>query len=196
MPEMSRFAQVMCRSAPWRLFAGRVVLPWALQRRELRGDVLEIGCGSGAMAAEILRRFPDVRLIATDYDQSMVDVATRSLAPFGPRAEAQQADATKLPFDDASFDAALSFIMLHHVVDWEQAFAELLRVLRPGGVLVGYDLMGDRGGQLLHGREHDVRLMRRAALERRLDDLPVQQVAIRPSFGGTVARFVAQRTSP
>ena len=120
MPEMSRFAQVMCRSAPWRLFAGRVVLPWALQGKELHGDVLEIGCGSGAMAAEILRRFPDVRLTATDYDQSMVDVAAERLAPFGPRAEVRQADATSLPFDDASFDAALSFIMLHHVVDWER----------------------------------------------------------------------------
>jgi SAM-dependent methyltransferase len=193
MPEMSRFAQVMCRSAPWRLFAGRVVLPWALQGRALHGDVLEVGCGSGAMAAEILRRYPGVRLGATDYDQSMVNAASQRLAPFGPRAEVRQADATSLPFADASFDAALSFIMLHHVVDWEQALAELARVLRPGGVLVGYDLMGDRGGQLLHGREHDVRLMRRAELQRTLDALPSRRAVIRPSLGGTVARFLMER---
>ena len=193
MPEMSRFAQMMCRSAPWRLFAGRVVLPWALQGKELRGDVLEIGCGSGAMAAEILRQFPDVRLTATDYDHSMVEVARARLAPFGPRANVRQADATSLPFDDASFDAALSFIMLHHVVDWERALGELVRVVRPDGLLLGYDLMGDRGGQLLHGREHDVRLMRRAELLRRLDELPAGSVTVRPSFGGTVARFTAER---
>jgi ubiquinone/menaquinone biosynthesis C-methylase UbiE len=195
VPEMSRFAQVMCRSAPWRLFAGRVVLPWALQGQKLAGDILEIGCGSGAMAAEVLRRYPEVRLTATDYDESMVSVARRRLAPFGPRAEVRQADATGLPFSDGSFDVALSFIMLHHVVDWEKAIAELLRVLRPGGFLVGYDLAADRGGQLLHGREHDVRLMRRAELQAALDHLPTDAVAIRPSFGGTVARFRVRRSA-
>jgi ubiquinone/menaquinone biosynthesis C-methylase UbiE len=193
MPEMSKFAQVMCRSAPWRLFAGRIVLPWALQGRELQGDVLEIGCGSGAMAAEILRRFPGVRLTATDYDESMVEVAGRRLASFGPRVEVRRADATALPFPDASFDGALSFVMLHHVVDWEQAVSELVRVLRPGGRLIGYDLMGDRGGHL-HGRAHDVRLMRHADLERRLAELPTEGADVRPTLGGTIARFSAQRT--
>lgn len=192
MPEMTRFAQVMCRSAPWRVFAGRVVLPWALQGNELRGDVLEIGCGSGAMAAEVLRRFPDVRLTATDYDQSMVDAAQRRLASFNSRVEVRQADATSLPFSDASFDSALSFIMLHHVVDWEQALAELVRVLRPGGVLVGYDLLGDRAGHRGHGRDHDVRMMRRSELHQKLDELTGGAV-IRPGLGGIVARFSALR---
>jgi ubiquinone/menaquinone biosynthesis C-methylase UbiE len=189
---MTRFAQVMCRSAPWRVFAGRVVLPWALQGNELRGDVLEIGCGSGAMAAEVLRRFPDVRLTATDYDQSMVDAAQRRLASFNSRVEVRQADATSLPFSDASFDSALSFIMLHHVVDWEQALAELVRVLRPGGVLVGYDLLGDRAGHRGHGRDDDVRMMRRSELHQKLDELTGGAV-IRPGLGGIVARFSALR---
>lgn len=192
---MSRFAQVMCRSAPWRVFAGRVVLPWALQGRELSGQVLEIGCGSGAMAAELLRRFPDVRLTATDYDESMVQAAQRRLAPFGGRAEVRRADATALPFPDESFDATLSFIMLHHVLDWERALGELVRVLRPGGQLLGYDLMGDGGGRVLHGRGDDVRLMRRAELERRLGDVPVEEAVVRPGLGGTVARFAA-RSAP
>jgi ubiquinone/menaquinone biosynthesis C-methylase UbiE len=168
-------------------------LPWALQGHELRGEVVEIGCGSGAMAAGVLRRFPDVRLTATDFDQSMVDAATRRLAPFKTRAEVRHADATSLPFPDASFDAALSFIMLHHVVEWEHALAELVRVLRPGGVLLGYDLMGERAGRVGHGREHDVRLMRRPELERRLAALPVEQLALRPSLGGALARFAVRR---
>ena len=108
MPEMSSVAQLMCRSAPWRLFAGHVVLPWALQGHELGGDVLEIGCGSGAMAAEALRRFPDVRLTATDFDESMVEVARRRLSEFGPRAQVRQADATALSFPDSSFDPGIT----------------------------------------------------------------------------------------
>lgn len=77
------------------------------------------------MAAEVLRAAPDVRLTATDYDESMVRVAERRLSEFGSRAEVRQADATALPFPDASFDAVLSFIMLHHVVRWEQAIEQL-----------------------------------------------------------------------
>src|SRR5438045_2251064 len=103
MPEMTRVAQLMCRSAPWRFFAGRVVLPWAMQRQELAGEVLVIGCGSGAMAAETLRKHPAIRLTATDLDDSMVDAARTGLAEFGPRAEVRQADATALPFRDGSF---------------------------------------------------------------------------------------------
>ena len=68
-------------------------------------------------------------------------------------------------------------------------------MLRSGGALIGYDLMGDRAGKMLHGREHDVRLMRRAELQGRLHALPAQSVAIRPSFGGTVARFAVERAA-
>jgi ubiquinone/menaquinone biosynthesis C-methylase UbiE len=192
---MTHFDQLVCRSAPWRWFAARVVLPWALQGRDLRGDVLEIGCGSGSMAAAALGRFPDVRITATDYDQSMVDTAQRRLAPFGDRAEVRQADATRLPFEDGSFDAALSFIMLHHVGAWEDAVAELVRVLRPGGVLIGYDFMGDRGRRVRRNRHDHVRRMRRVELEQRLGELATSDGAVRPSLGGALARFSAQRAT-
>jgi len=161
----------------------------------LRGDVVEIGCGSGAMAAEVLRRFPDTRLTATDYDDAMVRAARSRLAPFGDRAEVRQADATRLPFADAAFDTALSFVMLHHVGQWEDAVRELVRVVRPGGQVVGYDLFGDGSGRVLHLREHDVRLMRRAELRRTFDGLRVDGTVIRPGFGGTVARFRSRRVA-
>jgi ubiquinone/menaquinone biosynthesis C-methylase UbiE len=104
-----------------------------MQRRELHGDVLEIGCGSGAMAGEMLRRFPAVRVTATDYDRSMVCAAVERLTPFGNRAAVLRADATALPFRDETFDGVVTFIMLHHVIDWEGALREAARVLRPGG---------------------------------------------------------------
>jgi hypothetical protein len=59
MPSLSNFEQVVCRSGPWRAFARWVVLPWVLQGRRLRGDVLEVGSGSGAMAAGLLAGAPD-----------------------------------------------------------------------------------------------------------------------------------------
>jgi hypothetical protein len=57
VPSMSRFQSAFCRSAPWRTFARRAVLPWALQGFRPQGDVLEIGAGSGAMAAELLAMY-------------------------------------------------------------------------------------------------------------------------------------------
>jgi ubiquinone/menaquinone biosynthesis C-methylase UbiE len=192
MPEMSRSAQLVCRSAPWRFIARRVVLPWAVQGAALGGDVLEVGCGSGAMAAEIVRRYPAVRLTATDYDESMVDAARERLVPFGDRASVRRADATDLPFPDGGFDVALSFIMLHHVIDWEHAVGELVRMLRPGGQLIGYDLLADRRGRSGHGHGSETRLMHRAELERVLRDLPLVAPTVKPAFGGLLARFSAR----
>jgi ubiquinone/menaquinone biosynthesis C-methylase UbiE len=193
MPEMTPFEQGFCRSAPWRWFARRVVVPWALQGEQLSGDVLEIGSGSGAMAAELLARFPDIRLTATDYDDSMVEVARDRLGEFGERVEVQQADATQLPFDDESFDAVLSFIMLHHVMDWEKALAEAVRVLRPGGRLLGFDLLAGPAMRWVHaGHSSQHRMMQWDELRRETQDLPLLGVLNR-SPGGFTVRFDLQK---
>lgn len=193
MPEMSTLERGFCRSAPWRWFAREAVLPWALQGERLHGDVLEIGGGSGAMAAELLRKFPGVRLTVTDYDEAMVDTAGRRLEQFGDRVTVRQADATKLPFADASFDTVVSFIMLHHVIDWEAAIAETIRVLRPGGRLIGYDLLASRPMHLLHqaeGSRH--RMMRLDELRRELRGLPVLG-AVGRSLAGFTVRFALEK---
>lgn len=193
MPEMTSLEQGFCRSAPWRWLAGRVVLPWALQSEHLSGDVLEIGSGSGAMAAELLRRFPDARLTATDYDDSMVDVARDRLREFGDRVDVKQADAAQLPFPDESFDAVLSFIMLHHVIDWEKALAEAVRVLRPGGRLLGFDLLESPAMHWLHRVEGSAnRMMRWNELRRETQKLPLVGV-LNPGVGGFTARFDLQK---
>jgi SAM-dependent methyltransferase len=55
--------------------------------------------------------------------------------------------------------------MLHHAVAWEEALAEALRVLRPGGRLIGYDLLDVTPIRLLHfGAAHDARMLRAGQL--------------------------------
>jgi len=193
MPTMSRAEQAFCRSAPWRAFTRTVVLHWALQGVRLDGRVLEIGAGSGAMAAALAEGNPDPRLTVTDYDPSMVEAAARRLRGH-ERVEVRQADATSLPFDDGSFDAVVSFIMLHHVGAWEEALAQACRVLRPGGTLVGYDLLANRRMHAPHhaGRSGH-RMMRVAELSATLATLPLSDVAVRPGLGGSVVRFRARR---
>ena len=190
MPEMTAVERAFCQSAPWRAFTRRVVLPWALQGERPAGDGLEIGGGSGAMAAALLRSFPGLRLTVTDYDDAMVTPARERLHPFGDRAEVRRADASSLPFADDSFDAVFSFIMLHHVIAWEQAIAEAIRVLRTGGLLVGYDLLANRLSRGVHqaeGAHH--RMLELGALERELAQLPTADVQLRRGLGGLVVRF-------
>ena len=142
MPVMSGIESAFCRSTPWRSFAGRVVLPWALDGHSCTGDVLEIGGGSGAMAAGLARRFPAASITVTDVDAAMVKAARAQLARF--------ADVTSLPFAARRFDAVMSYLMLHHVIDWRQAIAESSRVLKPGGEFLGYDLTDTRLARWVH----------------------------------------------
>ena len=191
---MSRFQSAFCRSAPWRSFARRAVLPWALQGSRPTGDVLEIGAGSGAMAAELLAMYGDIRLTVTDVDDEMVAVASARLAQHGGRVTARQADATTLPFPDAAFDTVLSWVMLHHTVEWEKALAEAMRVLRPGGQLVAYDLLSTPPLRLLHRDDgHELRLIRLLELRDAIRALPVDQALLTPSLGGLVVRFTLDK---
>jgi SAM-dependent methyltransferase len=194
MPEMSALARAVCTSLPYRALARWVVLPWALQGLAPRGDALEIGSGSGAMAAQLLRRFPNLRVAVTDFDAEMVATARRRLAPFGARATVQQVDATALPFSDGRFDVVLSFAMLHHAVDWERAVAEAVRVLRPGGHLVGYDLLHSAPSRHAHhGGPGGMRMMGPGELEAEFKRLPVAVARTRRSAGGFAVRFFATR---
>jgi ubiquinone/menaquinone biosynthesis C-methylase UbiE len=196
MPNMSRIEARFCRSRAWRAFAGNAILPWSLQGFEPHDQVLEIGAGSGAMAVELLARYSDIDMMVTDFDPAMVDAASARLALFGDRVKARQADATALPFPDASFDVVLSCVMLHHTLEWEKALAECLRVLRPGGHVAGYDLLSTAPLRLLHKAEGDhVRTMRLDQLRQVLRDLPVDQAILTPGLAGLVVRFLLRKQS-
>ena len=165
---------MFCTSKPYRGLARATVLPWALQSRTLSGRVLEIGSGSGAMAAALLDLFPKVsELVATDYDPQMLASASRRLQRFGSRARCERVDAVRLPYDDSSFDAVCGFAMLHHVLRWEDAVRESVRVLKPGGHLIGYDILGNRAMRALHVDKTDTRLIRPGELTALLSQLPV-----------------------
>jgi ubiquinone/menaquinone biosynthesis C-methylase UbiE len=160
-------------------------VPWALQGERPQGRVLEVGAGGGAMAVQILAAHPLAALTATDVDPAMVARARRALAPFGARASAEVADATALPFADGSFDAALSFLMLHHVPRRDRALAELVRVLRPGGRLLAYDLLASPAARLAHvvSRSAGVRLVGRYEVAALADGLALRDVRVRTTAG-------------
>src|SRR5699024_7409794 len=190
MPTMSILEVLLCRGGPWRWLSRRM-LPWSTQGLTLAGEVLEIGGGSGAMAAELARTNPHVRLTMTDLDTTKVRDAQHHVAHL-PQTTAQQADATHLPYDNESFDVVMSFLMLHHVVHWESAINEASRALRPGGLFLGYDLVASRLTSLTHlANRSPHRLIERGALEPVLAQAGFQTIAVRYALCERVTRFAS-----
>uniref|UniRef100_UPI003D8D6080 class I SAM-dependent methyltransferase n=1 Tax=Gordonia sp. B7-2 TaxID=3420932 RepID=UPI003D8D6080 len=147
MPVMSWIERRFCASAAWQ-YAGKAV-DSLLDRSDIGRNVLEIGCGAGLFADRLLADRPDATLTAVDLDPHMVQAAADRLHRF-PSASVQVADATNLPFADDSFDTVISRLMLHHVIDWDLMLAEIARVLRPGGRVLGYDATRNRLWHTIH----------------------------------------------
>ncbi|HSP37357.1 MAG TPA: class I SAM-dependent methyltransferase [Frankiaceae bacterium] len=111
-----------------------------LARLPLDGDetVLELGCGTGRDTEALLAALPSGRVIALDGSDSMVEHTRQrcggSDGTAGGRLTILQADLRQpLDLPDASVDAVFSVATLHWVPDHPAVFAELARVLRPGG---------------------------------------------------------------
>lgn len=110
----------------------------ALPGRGLQGlEVLEIGCGRGVGVEVLLDRLGAARVLASDIDPDQVERARRRLHGRPPGSYTLcTADAASIETRDASVDAAVSFGTLHHVPRWQDAVAEVARVLRPGGAFL------------------------------------------------------------
>ena len=98
------------------------------------GRLLEIAAGTGALTRELRTLLPDtVEIVATDLNQAMLDQAMAM--PDRGYITWRQADAMALPFEDASFDAAVCQFGAMFFPDKVTAFSQVHRVLRPGGRL-------------------------------------------------------------
>jgi len=115
--------------------------------------VLDVGCGTGALTEELVRRVgteaagaeapAPVAVAAVDPSASFV-AAMRTRFP---EVDVRRAPAERLPFPDGAFDVALAQLVFHFVADPPAALAEMRRVTRPGGAIAAcvWDYAGDRG---------------------------------------------------
>ncbi|MBV9786953.1 MAG: methyltransferase domain-containing protein [Chloroflexi bacterium] len=95
--------------------------------------VLEIGVGTGRIALPLIRQ-NRYRYTGIDLSRSMMDVL-RTKAD-SEQIALVQGDAERLPFADGAFDAVVGVHIFHLISGWQQAMDEVLRVLRPGGLLL------------------------------------------------------------
>jgi ubiquinone/menaquinone biosynthesis C-methylase UbiE len=99
-------------------------------RRGAHRRVLDIGCGTGLLTQRVAA-LPSTRVVGCDFSRGMLTrAAARSPGHW------VQADATRLPFDGAAFDAIVSTEAFHWFPDQAAALRELFRVVRPGGRLL------------------------------------------------------------
>jgi trans-aconitate 2-methyltransferase len=105
-----------------------------LERLDLRGEerVLDAGCGSGRVIAELLKRIPDGQLIAVDGSEAMIAKARERL---GEGARYLVADLSELEIEQP-VDLIFSTATFHWIADHDRLFARLRAALRPGGRLV------------------------------------------------------------
>jgi ubiquinone/menaquinone biosynthesis C-methylase UbiE len=127
-----------CGGEVWRQMVYELILPAALEQADLGDDVIEIGPGPGFTTDILCQQV--ARLTAVEIDPGLADALA---ARFADRnVEVLRGDATALDLPDNRFSGAASFNMLHHIPttdQQQQAFAELSRVLTPGGMLVATD---------------------------------------------------------
>jgi ubiquinone/menaquinone biosynthesis C-methylase UbiE len=97
---------------------------------------LEIGAGTGYFTLNLLRAGIVERATCIDISPGMLSTLALNAQRLRLKVRALTADAERLPFEDESFDLVLGHAVLHHVPDLATAFAEFLRVLCPGGIVL------------------------------------------------------------
>jgi SAM-dependent methyltransferase len=134
----------LLRTPEWAAFLHEEILPAVTHGVDLGADLLEIGPGPGASTEWLRHRVS--RLVALEIEPEAAEELGQRFA--GTNVEAVTGDATALTYPDESFDTVGMFTMLHHVPTramQDAILAGALRVLRPGGTLIGSDsLASDR----------------------------------------------------
>jgi SAM-dependent methyltransferase len=117
-------------------FMGRYSAPLAPRFAEFAGveadaRVLDVGCGPGALTAELVKRLGPEAVTAADPSEPFVDAARRR----HPGVRVEQAPAEALPFEDREFDAALAQLVVHFMADPVAGLREMARVTRGRGIV-------------------------------------------------------------
>ena len=97
--------------------------------------ILDLGCGTGTLAAMVKRTYPNAEVIGLDADPDALKLARTKLEANGVEVRLDQGLASALPYAPESFDTVLSSLFFHHLLfELKQgAMREAFRVLRPGG---------------------------------------------------------------
>lgn len=140
----------LLRSDLWRELLSDFIIPFALDDltwADLGDDVLECGPGPGLTTEVLLTA--GLNLTAIELDAALADELQERL----PDVDVSRGDATAMPFETGRFSAVVCFTMLHHIPTpalQDAMFAEVSRVLRPGGIFLASDSVASKELAELH----------------------------------------------
>jgi SAM-dependent methyltransferase len=176
---------------PSKVHLRETLVPWIVSNVQPGARILDIGGGSGVYASGIVRAAP-VTVVGLDISSSMIE--QRQADPL--LTENVVGDMEALPFEDASFDAAMCVACLHHVPDPLPTLREAQRIMRPGGTMFAAEpcslRVGRAGVEPLAGHEHEFRFTMGFLTGRieeagfRIDEVKGLRIALR--FAATVYR--------
>src|ERR1700746_1247010 len=120
----------------YRRFMGRYSEPLAVAFADVSGvrrgeRALDVGCGPGALTAELAHRLGTEAVCGVDPSRSFSAAARERL----PGVDVRVASAEQIPFPDHAFDAALAQLCVHFMTDPVAGLREMARVTRPGGMV-------------------------------------------------------------
>jgi ubiquinone/menaquinone biosynthesis C-methylase UbiE len=126
--------------APWSQAVGKEFLRWLAAPPDRRW--LDVGCGTGAFTELLLEQSGARHVSAVDPAEDQIAYARTK--PAAKRVDFRLAGAQQLPFGDDEFDVAAMALVITFVPDPAQAFAEMKRVVKPGGMIGTYvwDFLG------------------------------------------------------
>jgi ubiquinone/menaquinone biosynthesis C-methylase UbiE len=137
----------------------RAMLSHADVAADAEVSVLDVGGGYGVVTEEVVAAFPRASVTLQDYSQPMLDAARRRLAAHGDRVAYVVADLTDPGWVErvgGPFDLAVSAIVIHNLRDMDliaNCYRGIARVLKPGGLLLDYDLFFEEMGGVARHRE-------------------------------------------
>ncbi len=106
-------------------------------------DILDVGTGTAQIPIEFCRRPHPPRITGIDLSAEMIRLGRQNVMAAGlqQRITLNQVDAKTLPYEPGSYDAVISNSIVHHIPQPQAVMAEMVRVLRPGGLLFVRDLL-------------------------------------------------------
>lgn len=107
-------------------------------------QILDIACGTGDLSFEVLRQIPSAHITGIDLAKPMLDVFQEKISKRSVRITISEGDVEALQFPDNTFDAVTIGFGTRNFTTLDIAFAEIYRVMKPGGIFVNLELSKPR----------------------------------------------------
>ncbi len=146
---MNKAHLIYCSGPEWAETVKAHVVPGATAGVDLGDHLLEVGPGPGLTTDLLGTMVP--RLTAVELDADLAEALARRFA--GTNVAVHHGDATATPFESGTFSSAICLTMLHHIptaAEQDQLFAELNRLVRAGGVVMGSDSLDSPDFRAFH----------------------------------------------